>query len=253
MNIIDGDCHIGTQADGFTLDADGLVAQMNHNGVDRAIVWPMAAYERDFTAENHAIHIGAERYPDRLLPFGGINPRLGIDHALRELERCAGWGFLGIKLNGARDGFAVDDPAISLPLIAHMAQIGMVLALHCGSNDFERTHPHRVAHIARLFPALPILMVHMGGVGRPDAHMHDSAISFARQHDNILLVASEAHPYAILKAIAELGAHRVCYASDAPYQPMHAMLAMNQALLRDLSTADRARVMGGNLEHLLIR
>jgi uncharacterized protein len=250
---IDGDCHLGLRSDGFTIDADELVRQMDANEVDQAIVWPMAAYERDFSVENEAIRAGAARYPARLFPFGGINPRLGLDRALRELEQCRAWGFYGVKLNGARDGYAVDDPHLSLPVIERMAREGMILALHCGSNDFERTHPYRVANIARRFPEMPILMVHMGGVGRPDQHMHEAAIEFASLHPNILLVASEAHPRYILKAVDTLGAHRVCYASDTPFQLMHVMLAMARALLRDLSEAERSMIMGGNLQRILAR
>jgi hypothetical protein len=129
----------------------------------------------------------------------------------------------------------------------------MVLALHCGSNDFERTHPFRVANIARHFPALPILMVHMGGVGRPDQHMHEAAIEFAQQHPNILFVASEAHPNYIWKAIQQLGAGRVAYGSDTPFQMMHVMKAMTDALVRDLSSDERRLVMGGSLGRWLKR
>ncbi|MCC7208579.1 MAG: amidohydrolase family protein [Anaerolineae bacterium] len=250
--IIDGDCHIGAQPDGFTIGAGELVRLLDENQVDRAIVWPMAAYEREFTADNAAIRASAARHPDRLIPFGGVNPRLGVDRALDEVKRCQDWDFRGIKLNGARDGYFIDDPRLSLPIANALAEAGMILALHCGSNDFERTHPFRVQKIARRFPRLPVWMVHMGGVGRPDEHMHEAAIEVAASEPNILLIASEAHPRHILKAVETIGAHRVCYASDTPFQFMHVMLAMMRALLRDLSNAERDLIMGDNLKDALM-
>ena len=64
-----------------------------------------------------------------------------------------------------------------MPVVEQIAARGMVLALHCGSNDFERTHPYRVAKIAAAFPNLHILMIHMGGAGLPT--LHAAAIEFA--------------------------------------------------------------------------
>ena len=247
--IIDGDCHLSARPDGFEISPDQLVALLDENGVDKVVSWPMVSYQHEVADDNAAISAGAKRYPDRIVPFGGINPRLGLTNALDELTRCTDFGFRGIKLNGARDVYYIDDPKISLPVIEQIAARGMVLALHCGSNDFERTHPYRVAKIAATFPELPILMIHMGGAGLPT--LHAAAIEFAAQHSNILIVDSEAQPNAILDAIRTLGAERVCYGSDAPFQPMRVMFAMHQALLRDLSTEQRELVMGENIRRLL--
>lgn len=247
--IIDGDCHLASRADDFALDAAGLIDLLDENGVTGALCWPLAADNRAIAADNAAIYAGWQQFPDRIVPFGGINPTLGLRAALEEVDRCNDYGFRGIKLNGARDQYFIDDPALSLPVIERMAAHGMILALHCGVNDFERTHPFRVAKIAAAFPQMPVIMVHMGGVGYPG--MHTAAIEFAAQHANILLADSHAQPKAVLQAIQILGAHRVCYGSDAPFQLMHVILAMHHALLRDLDAADRALVMGGNLRRLL--
>lgn len=249
--IIDGDCHLSARPDAFEISPDQLLALLDVNGVDQAVSWPMVSYQREVAADNTAIAEGAKRNPDRIIPFGGINPRLGLTNALDEVDRCADFGFRGIKLNGARDVYFIDDPKISLPVIERIAAHGMVLALHCGSNDFERTHPFRVAKIADAFPDLDILMIHMGGAGLPT--LHAAAVELVAHHPNILIVDSEAQPNAILDAIRTLGADRVCYGSDAPFQLMHVMLAMHQALLRDLSVEQRELVMGRNLQKLFAR
>lgn len=249
--IIDADCHLSARPDGFEISPEQLVRLLDENGVDQAVCWPMASYQREVAEDNAAIYAGARRFPDRIIPFGGVNPRLGLDRALQEVERCRDYGFVGVKLNGARDSYFIDDPAISLPVIEKLAAHGMVLALHCGANDFERTHPFRVAKIASAFPQMPVIMVHLGGAAIP--HLHAAAIELAAPHPNILIADSEAQPSWILNAVRTLGAERVCYASDAPFQLMHVMLAMHLALLRDLTVEDRDRVMGGSIRRVLNR
>lgn len=246
---IDADCHLAARSDGFAISADQLVALLDTNSVEKAICWPMAAPMHDITEDNTAIYEGSKRYPERFIPFGGVNPRLGLESALDEITRCHNFGFRGIKLNGARDGYFVDDPGLSMPIIEKIAGYGMAVAFHCGANDFERTHPYRVAKVAATFPETLVMMVHMGGAGIPS--LHAAAVEFAAQHANIVLVDSEAQPNWILKAIKTLGASRVCYGSDAPFQLIHVMLAMHHALLRDCTVDERALVMGGNIQRLL--
>ncbi len=152
------------------------------------------------------------------------------------------------KLNGARDGYYIDDPALSLPLIDRIAEAGLVLALHIGANDFERTHPYRVAKISARHPQLPIMVVHMGGAAHPD--LHDAVIDLAAQHPQWYLIDSETDYRKELKALHELGASRVCYGSDTPFCPMRYEWALRQVVLADLAPEDRALVLGGNMARL---
>ena len=56
----------------------------------------------------------------------------------------------------------------------------------------------------------------------------------------------------ILTAIQTLGAGRVCFGSDTPFELMHVELAKYRALLDGEVTADeRDRVLGGNVARLL--
>jgi len=93
--------------------------------------------------------------------------------------------------------------------------------------------------------------VHMGGARIPD--LHDAAIEFAAQHRNLYLIGSGAKYKAVLKAIQVLGADRVCFGSDTPFRLQHVELAAYGALLRDLPDDERALVMGGNIQRLLLK
>jgi len=249
LMYIDADCHISSRAPLDGISMDELVRQLDAVGVDKAICWPMVSYTREMATDNRAIYEGAKQHPERVIPFGGVNPRLGVDVARDELERCIeSYGMRGVKLNGARDGYAIDDPVLSLPLIDRIAEARLALALHVGANDFEKTHPYRVAKISERHPELPILIVHMGGAAHPD--LHDAVIDLAARYPNWYLIDSETDYRKELEALEVLGPSRLCYGSDTPFCPMRYEWGLRQVVLSDLSPEDRALVLGGNLARL---
>ncbi|KKL80019.1 hypothetical protein LCGC14_2009010, partial [marine sediment metagenome] len=169
------------------------------------------------------------------------------DKAKETVRRCIEeYRFFGVKLNGAQNSFFIDDPELSLPVIEEIAGSGKLLAFHVGADAPEHTHPFRVAKIARMYPDLTILCVHMGGVGHHD--LTAAMIEFAEKCPNLHLIGSAVRELAVTKAIGALGAERVSFGSDTPFAPMHARLAMYRAMLDDDFTPDqRAAVLGGNI------
>ena len=248
--FIDADCHISSRQTDSAGSIDQLLRDLEALGVDKAICWPKVSLPGEIFSDNRAIYEGAEAHPDRIIPFCGVNPCLGIEEAKEELRRCIEvYGVKGVKLNGARDGYYIDDPLLSLPLIEMIADAGLTLALHCGSNDFEKTHPFRIAKVSDLHPHLPILVVHMGGAGSPD--LHDPTVEFAARCPSWHLVDSEADYRKVHKALRILGPDRVCYGSDSPFCPMRFEWGIRQVIYEDLSDTDRAKVLGGNIARLL--
>jgi len=246
---IDADCHISSRAPSQGISVDELLRQLDAAGVDKAVAWPMVSYTREMDSDNRAIYEGAQQHPDRIIPFGGVNPLLGLEAAQDELQRCIEvYGMRGVKLNGARDGYYIDDPRLSLPLIDRIAHAGLVLAFHVGANDFEKTHPYRAAKVSEQYPDLPIMIVHMGGAAHPD--LHDAVIDMAAAYPNWHLIDSETDYRKELQALEVLGAKRVCYGSDTPFCPMRYEWALRQVVLADLSPEDRALVLGGNMARL---
>jgi len=248
--IIDADCHISSRKfDEIAITVDELVEQMDRNGVDKAVVWLKPPYDKNIDPENHALYDAEQRHPDRLLSFGWVNPRLGHKRARDTIKQCfEEYGFKGIKFNGAQDYYVIDDPEI-LPLIEYAADFGKVVAFHIGADFYENTHPYRLGHIAKLLPGTHFLMVHMGGASLPA--LTRSAVETAQRYNNITLIGSAVSFKAILHAIQTLGAERVCFGSDTPFRMMHVCLAAYQAMMRDLPADDQAKVLGGNIAHIL--
>ncbi len=249
--IIDADCHLSpTPEGGISIDTDELLRRMDRSGVAKAVTWLQPPYRRDLDEANAYVYAAMKRHPDRILGFGWADPNLGVERAVAAARRCIGeYGFYGVKLNGAQNSFFIDDPRLSIPVIEEVARLGSRLAFHVGADAFERTHPFRVAKIAARYPALPILAVHMGGVGHADVTA--AMIEFAQQHPTITLVGSGVREGPVLNAVRTLGASRVCFGSDTPFGLMHVEVAKYRALLEGEVTAEESDlIMGGNIARL---
>jgi predicted TIM-barrel fold metal-dependent hydrolase len=254
--IIDADTHISpTGEDAMTITYDELVRCMDRASVDRALAWLRPPYMREIAKSNAYVYEATQKHPDRLLGFGWADPHLGVEQSKDEVKRCLyDYGFYGVKLNGAQNSYYIDDPKLSLPLVEEIAKAGQasgkLLAFHVGSDAYETTHPFRVAKVARMFPELQILMVHMGGVAHHD--LSNAAIEMAQECPNLVLIGSSVRARAILKAIKVLGASRVCFGSDTPFELMHVEVAKYDALLADeVTPEEKQQVMGGNIARLM--
>jgi predicted TIM-barrel fold metal-dependent hydrolase len=250
--IIDADTHISpTGEDAMAITFDELLRRMDRAGVDKALAWLRPPYLRHIDASNAYVYQATQQHSERILGFGWANPRLGLDKAREAVKRCIyDYGFYGVKLNGAQDSYYIDDPQLALPIVEEIAKTGKLLAFHVGTDAFEHTHPFRVAKIARMFPDLQILMVHMGGVGHAD--LTNAAIEVAQECANLTLIGSAVRATAVLKAVKTLGADRVCFGSDTPFALMHVELAKYNALLDgEVSEEEKRLIMGGNIARLM--
>jgi len=247
--IIDADTHIAPTGGEFAVERH--LERMECAGIDKALVWLKPDYHgTEIEGHNRYVYQATRQYPDRLIGFGWADPTVGIEHALKMVRVCTEeYGFCGVKMNGAQNRYFIDDPQIALPVAEAIAKTGKALAFHIGADEYERTHPLRAAKIAKMFPETPILMVHMG---MADPMMNRVTIEVAQECPNMYLVGSATTYQAIVQAIQTLGADRVLFGTDAPFQWPHVVKAMYDAALDGLFSAEeKARVMGGNLARVL--
>ncbi len=139
-----------------------------------------------------------------------------------------------IKFNGAQNLYRIDDEAM-FALYQIVADTGAAVAFHIGSDCFDFTHPSRAQRVAEAFPHMPIMLVHMGGAGKPD--LGSASIEVARACPNVWLTGSAISYLAVEDAIRALGPERICFGSDAPFALMHAERAAYEAFLPDVTDA----------------
>lgn len=249
--IIDADCHVSpTFEGGNSITIDELLRRMDQAGVDKALTWLQPPYKREVAEANRYIYQATREFPDRILGFGWADPNLGVDPAKEMARKCLEeYGFFGVKLNGAQNEYYIDDPDKALPVIETIARTGKILAFHVGADSYEHTHPFRVAKIAKMYPELTILCVHMGGASFHD--FSNAVIEFARESPNMILIGSAIRSIPILKAIKTLGPERVCFGSDTPFELMHVEIAKYHALLAgEVNDREKDLIMGGNIARI---
>ena len=251
--IIDADVHISpTKESGNSIGIEELLKRMDKAHVDKALAWLQPPYMREISNSNRYVYESMKSHPDRILGFGWADPNLGVEKARDEVRRCIyEYGLFGVKLNGAQNSFYIDDPNLAFPVIEEVAKTGKILAFHVGADAFEHTHPFRVGKIAKMYPEMTILMVHMGGVGHAD--ISDAAIEIAQSYPNLVLIGSAVKTIRILKAIKALGASRVCFGSDTPFELMDVEVAKYEAILRGrVNDEEKKDIMGGNILRLFM-
>jgi predicted TIM-barrel fold metal-dependent hydrolase len=100
--------------------------------------------------------------------------------------------------------------------------------------------------MAAKFPALPIIMEHMGY-----RYAMDLAIEVARSHKNVYLgttIPAASEPYLVRKAVQEAGADKVVFGSNAPFAL--ADLGVEGVRRLKLAKADEELVFSGNFRRI---
>lgn len=255
MKMIDMDAHVAAEKWGFAITVNELIESMDKNGVDTSVAWPMLKMHytmETIIQDNKAIAEGARKFPGRIAPFGGLNPLMGVKESLEEMKHCiSDYNVKGFKLSGARDGYHINDQKLVFPIAEKIAEAGLIFATHSGADSPVHSHPFLVRDIAKSFPEMKIILIHMGGAGVPQYGLYDAAIQVAQECPNIFIAPSEADPKAIIKAINILGPERLCFASDNPFAMLRVSIAIYNAILEEFDQNVKELIMYKNAKMLL--
>lgn len=169
-----------------------------------------------------------KQYPGRLIGAARINPAFGGEHTGKLLDKyVAEWGCKGVKLVAGYDFYRPNDMKVMGPLLDKCEEHGLTVLMHSG--DAPRDLPSLQAEAAKRYPKVKFQMAHMG------MHLYLwEAILAAQACPNIWVDMAQAFTYDIKIFIKEVGAHRVCYGSDAPYQSA----AVEQLKVREAALSD---------------
>ena len=231
-----------------SIGAEEWDARMERAGIDKAICWLMQQKIDTVYESNRYIYESSKRYA-RMVPFGWISLKEGIDNSLDETTRCLKeYGFRGIKINGSQNFHNIDSPE-TLRIVERIAELGGMVAFHIGAESPEYTNPKRAAVVARLYPEMPVIMVHMGGVIKPD--VSEAVIEAAAENPNMMLVGSSISVDKVANAIRKLGPERVLFGSDTPYhEPATVILDRYNTMLKEFDGATAELVLGLNAKRM---
>ncbi len=221
-------------------------------------------------------HAMAERYPDRVLFCGGVDPLYpSVEGALEELDRqVLELGAVSIKFyNGHVDGgWRCDDEELAYPLYQRCLDLGIrVLQFHkgfpFGLMNVEQLSPVDLQKAARDFPDLTFLVHHLA------LPYLDEMISIASRFPNVHLSLASNLSATILqprvaqmqigRLLMEVGVDKLVWGSDAallgPPRPyLEAFVAMEiPEDLRDgygypqITREDKAKVLSLNFARMM--
>lgn len=228
-----------------------MVAYLDENGVDYALILPEVAPITSAVVTNEAVAEFCRGQP-RLLPCATINPYL-VHEPARALERLVlDQGFRALKLYPTYVYFYPND-ALLYPIYAVAERLGIPVLVHTGSSVFPGSRlkygdPLYLDDVAVDFPGLSILLCHGG---RPI--WYDRAEALARLHPNVYVDVAGLPPHKLPSYFPQLDrlAHKFVFGSDWPGLPGE--IRDNVAAIRALPLAEEAKelILGGTAARLL--
>lgn len=235
-----------------------LLRRLDTEGIDRAV---LVNYPSDLMGFTHRVNEYVAEYcaaaPDRLIPMGGVHPRLAEDPA-EEVRRAAERGVRALKLHPCH--MAVEPNAYlhgleGLRALYEEAQrLKLPVMIHTGTSIFPGARsragePMPVDDVAVDFPDLTLVLAHGG---RP--LWMEQAFFLVRRFPNVHMDVSGIPPKALLSYFPRLAevANKVLFGSDWPSPGVRSM-ATNRADFEalDLPEPARKKILHDNLLRLL--
>ena len=221
--VFDAHAHIGADLDGRTMTADGMRERMLAAGVKKSIVFPLndPNARDDYSGPNDVVWTAYEEFPDFFVPFFRLNPHRDYE---KEFERCAGRGFMGLKLHPLSQQFELDDERV-VRLLGMAAEADLPVLIHTGFAMQRVVGP--LIPTVEAHPELRLILGHSAMVEVLEA------VRTFEDHPNILFETSVVSAKDLYVLFCSLDARRVCYGSDIPYgdipSTLHATLAAAEA------------------------
>jgi len=226
--------------------ADDLLAAMDRDGVDQAVVMGMGWTDHQVAVEaNEYIIQTVGDNPGRLTGFCSVNPGWG-EPAVTEAQRCFDAGLVGIgELHADTQGFDITDVAAMAPLMELARSDRLPVLVHASEpvgHEYPGkggTTPDKLYRFIQNFPGNVIICAHWGG-GLP----FYSLMPEVKESLKNVYFDSAATPFLyrpeVFGAVSELaGAGKVLFASDFPLLEMSRPLeqARNAGLAADVEAA----------------
>ena len=146
---------------------DDLVAEMDANGVDHAVVHAEYEFGDPADALNKAVAQVVADDPERFSGVGTISMApYDIMRAVGQVAECAEAGMVGITFQPSFFRLGINEGRL-YPVYAKAAELGLMVCVHTGIN-YGVTHPMRNDHPLQLddvacdFPGLVLIACHGG-------------------------------------------------------------------------------------------
>jgi predicted TIM-barrel fold metal-dependent hydrolase len=241
-----------------------------------AQVVPIFDWFNDFFAPVHAQHAMAQKYPDRVLFCGGVDPLYrGLDDALDQLEyQVKSMGATSIKFyNGhSPQSWRCDDEKLAYPMYEKCRSLGLkVLQFHkgipFGTQNMEALSPIDLQAPARDFPDMTFIIHHLA------VPYFEEVVSIGGRFPNVYLALSSNIGFYVVaprlvqqqlgRLLMEVGSDKLLWGSEAalvggpaPYLKAFMDLEIPEDLRSgfgypQITREDKANILGRNFARLM--
>ena len=236
--------------------ADDLIAEMDASGVDISVTFSFGWTDPGLITETNSYVIDAmQRYPGRLYGMAVLQPTAGAS-ALRELERCAEAGMIGLgELMPHGQGYRLSDIPLLLPFMEMVRHYQLLVLSHC-SEPVGHFYPGKgdvsvqdIVTFLTAFPDIRFIAAHWGGglpfyslmpeIRRVTANVwYDTAATIYLYRKTIFPIVTRL-----------VGGERILFASD--YGLLRQQRVIEHIRQADLDEHATAMILGGNARTLL--
>ncbi len=236
--------------------AEELIASMDQAEIDTSVILNTGWMSQELCAQiNDYILEVAARYPDRLVAFCAIQPKVG-EAAIVELERCARGGARGIgELRPDIQGFDLGDKELMEPFAEVARRYHLLFLIHA-SEPVGHLYPGKgtitpdtLYRFISNFPELYVICAHWGG-GLPFYALMPEVASILTNTFFDTAATPFLYQPQIFKHIADIaGADKILFGSDYPLMSPRRVMAQIESV--GLSPKVKAMILGGNARRLL--
>ena len=242
--IVDGLTILGTSINGYRLKAEGLLASMDSNGIEKSVVVPVQPKTYRLEPENEAIAVTQLRYPDRFIGFCRVDPR---QEAVTELRRCVlQLGLKGLLLHPMEEGYTITEDHV-VRLVKEAGSLGIPVIVAAGYPWVA--HALQIRSVAEQAEEATIIMSHGGqinisGLAQADAFLAMETCS------NLYIGTNGVYRQDFLEECIEaFGPERVLFTSMSPV--FHQGFELDRVNSVKMEESARPSVLGGNIIRIL--
>jgi uncharacterized protein len=231
--------HTGADIDGTVRSSEEHVADLAAVG-GRSVIFPLRV-TTGYGPENKRVIVEAKRYPDRLVPFARLDPKVD---SVAEAADALAEGARGFKLHPRAEEFRLEHPGVDRILaVAAEARAPVVICAGQGVRSFGPM----LERLAARHRGCPIVLAH---AGITDLAWLPTLIG---DHPNLFFDTAWWNPADLLALFSQVPPEQILYGSDAPYGDVALKLVttIRCGLAAGLSIAEVALVAGGRLAQLL--